>query len=127
MCLAQLHHIANMCAKIFFKCLTHMEVVQSAKFSQCFCHEMLLPWQCTFRQCQKMCLAHLHLTANMWAKFKTNAFKNKEVVQSAMFPPIFCHNILLPWQYTFCNIVKKCVLPISIPRQKFVPNFMRTV
>ena len=41
------------------------------------------------------------------------------------FPPIFCLNMLLPWQHTFCHCQKKCVLHIYTPRQTSVPNFMR--
>ena len=55
---------------------------------------------------KKMRVAHLHLPANMWAKFHFKCFKNVEVVQSVRFPPIFCHNMPLPWQRTFCHCRK---------------------
>ena len=55
---------------------------------------MRLPWQHTFLHCRKMCLAQLHDTANMCAKFPFKCPKNVEVVQSAKFSPFFamiCH------------------------------------
>ena len=67
----------------------------------------------------------LHPEANIWAKFHENRSKTEGVVHDARFSPHFCHNMLLPWQHTFCHCQTKCVLHIYTPRQTSVPNFMR--
>ena len=39
-----------------------------------------LPWQCTFRHCQKVCRSHLHLKANMCAKSQWNPCKDIQTI-----------------------------------------------
>ena len=91
MCLAQLRHTANMCAKFPFKLLKNVEVVQFAKFSLFFAmirryHGNALS---AIVKIKKKRLAHLCLPANMWARFHFKCFENVEVVQLARFPPNF--------------------------------------
>ena len=75
-----LHLNVNRCAKFDFIWVRNMEVVQSPKFFPIFGHNMWLPWQHTFHHFKKMCLAHIHLMANMCAKFYFKRFKNVEAV-----------------------------------------------
>ena len=88
-----------------------------------FWHNMPLPWQHTFLHCRKMCLAQLHHTANMCAKFPFKSLKNIKVVQSAKFSPFFLAMICHYHGNTLSAIVKKCVLHISISRPTCGPNF----
>ena len=39
-----------------------------------------LPWQRTFRHCQRVCHSHLHLKANMCAKSQWNPHKHRETI-----------------------------------------------
>ena len=96
----------NICAKFHENQSKTEEVVRNARFPPFFAHNMPLPWQRTFCHCRKMCLAHLHPKTNICAKFHENRSKTEEVVRDARFPPIFAHNMPLPWQRTFCHCRK---------------------
>ena len=104
-----LHIKANICAKFHENLSKTEEVVCDARFPPNY-----LPWYAvtiahTFCHCPKICLAHLHPNANICAKFHENWSKTEEVVRDARFPPIFPHNMPLPWQRTFCHCPKMCL------------------
>ena len=93
-----------------------------------FCHNMPLPWQHTFCQCQKMCLAHLHPKANICAKFHENWWKTEEVVHDARFSPIFA--IICRYHgNTFCHCQKMSLAhlhPKANICAKFHENWWKT-
>ena len=125
MCLAHLHPKANICAKFLENWWKTEEVVRDARFSPIFCHNMPLPWQHTFCHCQKYesCTSTpqgKHLCQISWELVKNWGSSSRRKIF-----PHFCHNMPLPWQHTFCQCKKKCVLHIYTPRQTSVPNFMR--
>ena len=122
------HAKTNIWAKFYDNRSKTEQVVRVARFTPNFI--MPLPWQRTFCHCRKMCLAHLHPKANICAKFHENRSKTEEVVRHAIFPPICCHNMPLPWQRTFCHC-QKCVLHIYTHAQtniwaKFYDNRSKT-
>ena len=78
---------------------------------------MPIPWQCTFHHFRKVCLVHVHLKANMCAKFHLKCFKNVEVIRSTNFL-IFCHNMPLPLQHTSHHCQKKCRTHLHLKANK---------
>ena len=78
---------------------------------------------------KKMCLAYLHMKANICAKFHENWWKTEEVVRDARFSPHFCHNMPLPWQHFFCHCRKMCLAhlhPKAHICAKFDENWSKT-
>ena len=131
MCLAHLHPKANICAKFHENWWKTEEVVRDARFPPppifaiiCRYHGNTLS-----ATVKKMCLAHLHIKANICAKFHENWWKTEEVVRNARFPPHFCHNMPLPWQHSFCHCRKMC-LALLHPKAhicaKFDENWSKT-
>ena len=116
------------------KCVMHIYTSRSTCvpiliekcFSPHFWHNMPLTWQHNFLHCRNMWLAQLHPTANVCGKFHFKCYKNVEVVQSAMFSPMFaiiCHYHGNARSAT----VEKCVLRIFTSRQTSEPNSTRIV
>ena len=124
---AQLHHTANMCAKFPFKCITNMEVVQSAMFPPNFsCHNAItmathfLPLSknvsCTSTSQGK------HLCQMSWESFKNWGNSSRRKVSPQFYAIICCYH-----GNTLSATVEIWVLHIYILRQTSVPNFMRIV
>ena len=71
--------------------------------------------------------------ATPWHKligsFGPDELKTEEVVRDARFPQIFIHNMLLPWQHTFCHCPKMCLAhlhPKANICAKFHENWSKT-
>ena len=76
---------------------------------------MLLPWQCTFHHCQKMCIAHLHFKTKVCAKINLKT----------PFPTIF--GIMCRYhgnERTFHQVKKYVPLHIYTSRPTSVPIFI---
>ena len=111
------------------KCFKNVEIAKSPVFSE-FCRNMLLPWQRTFCHGRKMHLAHLHLKANISAKFHENRSKTEEVVHDTRFPPHFFAIICRYHGNTLPATVKKMCLAHLHPKAnicaKFHENWWKT-
>ena len=101
------------------------------------CCNMPLPWQCNLHHFQKVCLTHVHLKANMCAKFHLKCFKNVQVMckySETITRIFFFFNLGLTFCTRACGqrnhyhdntlftTVKKCVSHIFISRPTCVPS-----
>ena len=110
MCHAQLHFNVNMYAKFDLKCI-------SPSIFGIICHYHGNTLSCHCRN-SAFCTSTPY-EANMWAKFHFKCVKNwgSSSWSARVFPPFSCHNMLLPWQHTFCHCQKN-VSCTSTPQGK---------